>query len=416
MHLSPYLLEAEDLSKKYISEGRHIRALQGVTFQVEAGETVGIVGRNGSGKSTLLKILAQVAKPDSGTAVIRAPSTSILDISGYLIPELTGEENVRLWLNVFAKNGKEHDAVLKEITDYSELGDAINQPVKTYSNGMMLRLAFGLVFSGIEEILLLDEVLTVGDESFRLKCYDRLRQMQSEGKTILLASHSKTELLELCSRCIWLDKGRIIQDGPARQVLEEYFESQLEVYSKTAKHAVPLLQPDANNVLTLQWQNAHKPSNDLVALDRIEISNPIHEGLDTLHPINVVLSVEKKASDITLDLCLIITDTFMQPMMAIMSLNNTRHENFIAIQKQRSGLMQFKCTIPPGLLASGTYGISLQFGKNARQGVEFTQEAFRAENICRFKIQQPPGIFDYTGNTMPLYIRPVCDWQVDFIS
>src|ERR1051325_10420394 len=312
MHLSPYLLEAEDLSKKYISEGRHIRALQGVTFQVEAGETVGIVGRKGSGKSTLLKILAQVAKPDSGTAVIRAPSTSILDISGYLIPELTGEENVRLWLNVFAKNGKEHDAVLKEITDYSELGDAINQPVKTYSNGMMLRLAFGLVFSGIEEILLLDEVLTVGDESFRLKCYDRLRQMQSEGKTILLASHSKTELLELCSRCIWLDKGRIIQDGPARQVLEEYFESQLEVYSKTAKHAVPLLQPDANNVLTLQWQNAHKPSNDLVALDRIEISNPIHEGLDTLHPINVVLSVEKKASDITLDLCLIITDTFMQ--------------------------------------------------------------------------------------------------------
>jgi lipopolysaccharide transport system ATP-binding protein len=197
-------------------------ALNDVTFDVRYGERVGIIGRNGAGKSTLLKILSRVIYPTAGEARVRGRLVSLLEIGTGFIGDLSGRENVYLNGSIHGLSRAEIQERFEDIAAFSEVEDFLDTPVKWYSSGMRMRLAFSVAVHLDPDILILDEVLTVGDLDFQRKGLDRVQQLVSEGRTLLFVSHSTDSLAKFCDRCIWLEHGRVRADGPTEQVLEQY--------------------------------------------------------------------------------------------------------------------------------------------------------------------------------------------------
>ena len=192
-------------------------ALRDVSFEVDEGEALAIVGRNGAGKSVLLKILARVTRPTSGRAVIRGRLAPLLEVGTGFHPELTGRENIYLNGTIFGMREKEVRSRLDEIIAFSKIEDFLDSPVKHYSDGMRMRLAFAVAAHLDREIFLLDEVFAVGDIGFQSKCIDRLRELRRKGRTILFVSHGD-EGLEFCSRAILLDHGHMIASGRPTEI------------------------------------------------------------------------------------------------------------------------------------------------------------------------------------------------------
>ncbi len=197
-------------------------ALDNVSFDVRKGETVGLIGRNGAGKSTMLKILARITTPTTGDAWIRGRVGSMLEVGTGFHPELTGRENIYLNGSILGMSRREIDAKFDEIVEFSEIGDFLETPVKRYSSGMYVRLAFSVASSLDNDVLLLDEVLAVGDMAFQKKSLARMKEIAASGRTILFVSHSMASVREICSRCIWFDHGRIVQNGLSEKVVSEY--------------------------------------------------------------------------------------------------------------------------------------------------------------------------------------------------
>ncbi|HXH83596.1 MAG TPA: ABC transporter ATP-binding protein, partial [Candidatus Tectomicrobia bacterium] len=200
-------------------------ALRDLTFDVARGERVGIIGRNGAGKSTLLKILSRIVYPTEGEARIRGRVTSLLEVGTGFNPDLTGRENVYLNASLHGLHRHEIDARFEEIVEFSGVRDFIETPVRHYSSGMFMRLAFSVAAHLDPDILLLDEVLAVGDLAFQQKCLKRVEGLTSEGRTVLFVSHSMEAIARFCDRCIWLDKGLIVCDGRAPEVIDAYLEA-----------------------------------------------------------------------------------------------------------------------------------------------------------------------------------------------
>ena len=197
-------------------------ALDDVSFDIRKGETVGLIGRNGAGKSTMLKILARITTPSTGEAWIRGRVGSMLEVGTGFHPELTGRENIYLNGTILGMSKKEIDAKFDEIVEFSEIGDFLDTPVKRYSSGMYVKLAFSIASSLDNDVLLLDEVLAVGDAAFRRKSLARMKEIAASGRTILFVSHSLSDVKTICSRCIWFDGGRIVRDGLSEDVLDDY--------------------------------------------------------------------------------------------------------------------------------------------------------------------------------------------------
>lgn len=197
-------------------------ALDNISFSVFRGETFGIIGENGAGKSTLLKILARTLKPTNGAVTVNGRTAALLELGAGFNPELTGEENI--YLNAYLMGLSKADISEKkqEIVDFSELGNFIKRPVKTYSSGMYVRLAFSIATSVNPDILIVDEALAVGDEYFQKKCIDRMVTFKKSGKTILFCSHNMYYVQELCQRTIWLNSGHIRSAGETGKVIMEY--------------------------------------------------------------------------------------------------------------------------------------------------------------------------------------------------
>ena len=201
---------------------RDFYALRDVAFDVRPGETLGIIGRNGSGKSTLLKILAGVLTPTAGRVRVAGRVSSLLELGAGFNPEMTGLENVYLQGTLMGFTRGEMDERRDAILAFADIGEFISQPVKHYSSGMFVRLAFACAISVEPDILIVDEALAVGDVRFQVKCHRKLAEFHERGKTILLVSHSASDVVQLCQRAIWLDDGRIRKTGPAKSVVEEY--------------------------------------------------------------------------------------------------------------------------------------------------------------------------------------------------
>ena len=203
-------------------DGDTIWALKDVNFTVEQGEVLGIIGRNGAGKSTLLKILSRVTAPTNGHARVKGQIASLLEVGTGFHPDLTGRENIYLNGAILGMTRQGVHRKLDEIMAFAEIEQFIDTPVKRYSSGMYVRLAFAVAAHLDPEILVVDEVLAVGDYKFQEKCLDKMGDIANQGRTVLLVSHNMSSVLNLCDRCILLDNGQILADGEVKKVVEQY--------------------------------------------------------------------------------------------------------------------------------------------------------------------------------------------------
>ena len=199
-----------------------IKALDNVSFEVKKGETLGIIGPNGAGKSTILKLISKVTVPDSGEITATGKIGALIELGAGLHPELTGRENIFLYGAILGMEKKEVEAKFKAITDFAEINDFLDMPIKRYSSGMYARLGFAVAVNLEPDILLIDEVLAVGDESFQKKCFAKMKQVKNSGTTIVFVSHNLEWISALCSRTIWLQHGTIQKDGLPKQVISAY--------------------------------------------------------------------------------------------------------------------------------------------------------------------------------------------------
>jgi len=197
-------------------------ALRKVSFDVMPGEAIGVVGRNGQGKSTLLKLVAEVVFPDEGTVKVHAGVAPLIEITGGFVNDLTVRDNVYLTAGLHGMKKAEIDERFDEIIDFAEIGDFLDTPYKHLSSGMKVRIAFSVVTRLEEPVILVDEVLAVGDKAFREKCYRRIEELLSGGRTLFFVSHSEKDLKRFCTRGLYLDKGRLVLDGPISEVLDRY--------------------------------------------------------------------------------------------------------------------------------------------------------------------------------------------------
>ncbi len=217
----------------------HIWALRDVSFEVERGQVVGVLGRNGSGKSTLMKILARITAPTEGEARIRGRVGALLEVGTGFHPELTGRENIYLSGAFLGMSRRAIERVQDQITEFAGVAAFLDTPVKHYSSGMFMRLAFSVAAHLEEEILLIDEVLAVGDMAFQLKCQERIRAAAQEDRTVLLVSHSVHSVEELCDWAIVLDQGRIRFQGDTKQATAIYLEGLREDSGQARAPATP---------------------------------------------------------------------------------------------------------------------------------------------------------------------------------
>lgn len=216
------LREALRTGRREAVAHREVRALDGVSFTISEGERVGIIGRNGAGKTTLLSILAGIAEASSGTIAVEGDIHAMLTIGAVLRDEATGRENIALDAAMHGRSQAEVEALSGDIIAFSELGEFIDRPVRTYSSGMKARLAFSMGAFINPDILIIDETLSVGDAFFAEKAARQMKEIARRGRIVIVVSHALSSIVDMCERCLWLDRGRLVMDGPAKAVTEAY--------------------------------------------------------------------------------------------------------------------------------------------------------------------------------------------------
>lgn len=200
------------------------KVLRGISFQVKKGEAVGLIGHNGCGKSTTLKLLTKIMYPDTGTITMNGRVSSLIELGAGFHPDMSGRENIYTNASIFGLTKKEIDARLDDIVSFSELEEFIDNPVRTYSSGMYMRLAFSVAINVDADILLIDEILAVGDANFQAKCFNKLKEIKAHGTTIVIVSHSLGQIEQICDRSIWIHEGLIRAEGPPKEIDLEYLD------------------------------------------------------------------------------------------------------------------------------------------------------------------------------------------------
>ncbi len=229
------------LKDKVLSRGRsryeNRQVLKGISFDVKKGEAVGLIGKNGCGKSTTLKLLTKIIYPNEGTVEMQGRVSSLLELGAGFHPDMSGRENIYMNAAIFGLTRKEIDKRVNDIIEFSELEDYIENPVRTYSSGMYMRLAFSVAINVDADILLIDEILAVGDISFQKKCFDRLKDIKNKGTTIVIVSHSFDQIEKICDKSIWIKEGKIQEEGIPKVVHKHYLDymEQERVERLTAK-------------------------------------------------------------------------------------------------------------------------------------------------------------------------------------
>jgi len=254
-----YHERSNTLKERFLGRGNKFEefwALKNVSFEVPTGSTLGIVGPNGSGKSTTLKVLARILTPNRGYVRVNGTIASLLELGTGFHPDLTGKENVYLASSVLGRTERQTDALYDQIVDFAGVEQFMDLPVKNYSSGMYARLAFAVSISVEPEVLLLDEVLAVGDEEFQMKCFERIAHFRQDGRTIVLVSHSLDTIRNMCADALWIEKGDLRAYGPSDEVVSQYL-GDVHVDSGAPTH-----DPDAT-----RWGNGAVTITNVRTLD-----------------------------------------------------------------------------------------------------------------------------------------------------
>lgn len=213
------------------------KVLDGISFDVRQGEVIGLIGRNGCGKSTLLKLISGIYSPNGGKVIVNGRLSCLIELGAGFHPDMTGRENIYINASIFGLTKKEIDARLDKIIAFSELGNFIDVPVRTYSSGMYMRLAFSVAINVDADILLIDEILAVGDKKFQEKCYQRLEELKQNGVTIIIVTHDDNIIRSFCTRALWIKDGLIAYDGLTKETTDKY-ENYLEGKDEKISNAI----------------------------------------------------------------------------------------------------------------------------------------------------------------------------------
>ena len=344
---------------------QEIWALRNVSFDVAQGEVLGFVGNNGAGKSTLLKIISRITLPTSGYVYGNGRIASLLEIGTGFHIELTGRENIYLNGNILGMNKKEITSRLDEIIDFSGIERFLDTPVKRYSTGMYMRLAFAVAAHLDPEILIVDEVLAVGDAEFQRKCLGKMKEVSArEGKTVLFVSHNMQAMKNLCQRCIALHEGKIIDDGKPENVIGNYLKKQQNNFTHQS-YATPEVAP-GNHYIRIK--TAELVADYIHGFDVIDIRTPLNIHVEFWY-------TDDEPADLVVGVHL-----FTLSGECIFDISSER-------KKYSNGLYEVSCNIPGNFLNDGPYYISVVFVKNT------TQRLFYFEACLSFDVE------DYRNDT-----------------
>jgi len=346
-------------------------ALRDVSFELKRGESLGIVGPNGSGKSTLLQVAAGILKPTRGTVELNGRLAGLLELGSGFNPEFTGRQNVELSTSLHGLSTKQTAERFDEIVTFADIGDFLDQPVKTYSTGMLMRLAFSVSIHVDADILLVDEALAVGDIAFRQRCMRRVHQMRDRGLSILFVSHSAEDVKAICDRCLWLESGVVQTLGETDRVVGEYLASmavrdaasltgEWESQPDRAPFVAPALAPP------LQF-SGHRFGDRRAAVSGAELLTP---GAATIHPVDNSAGepVFKAGDSVVVRFSFLVKQPLALPIggflvrdrqgLSLFSTNTTREGYLLPPLIAGDHLtVEFQWTMPR--LASGTYGVTL---------------------------------------------------------
>jgi lipopolysaccharide transport system ATP-binding protein len=370
-------------------EAETLWALRDVSFDVQPGEVVGIIGRNGAGKSTLLKVLSRITKPSRGRIRIRGRVASLLEVGTGFHPELTGRENIFLNGAILGMTRREIARKFDEIVQFAEVDRFIDTPVKRYSSGMYLRLAFGVAAHLEPEILVIDEVLAVGDASFQRKCLSKMEDVGRHGRTVLFVSHSMTAINRLCSRAILLERGTIIDDGISHRVTSSY------------------LRSDLGTTAARRWQDdVQAPGNDIVRLRSVRVCSEdgqTRESFDIRYPIGIEMVYEVIESGYVLVPNLHLYNEEGICVFVASDSSSEWRRRIRPVQQYRSTMW-----IPGNLLSEGSIVVHAAISTMDPVTVHlFERDAIAFQVVDNLEGASARG--DYAG-PIPGVIRPLLDW------
>ena len=350
--------------------------LNGISFEVKKGEAIGLIGHNGCGKSTTLKLLSRIMYPDSGSIEMNGRVSSLIELGAGFHPDMSGRENIYINASIFGLTKKEIDARLEDIIAFSEMEEFIDNPVRTYSSGMYMRLAFSVAINVDADILLIDEILAVGDVSFQAKCFNKLREIKGQGTTIVIVSHSLGQIEQICDRSYWIDKGLIREVGQPTEVhvnymnymsemslsKEEHRLKENEKKQKTVQEEQVEEKEERSELEELEQTQQEKEEEKIVSIDRIylcDIKGEEKKKFSTGQP--AILKIEYTANPEQLDDEVMVGILVFRNDGVIAYGTNTKNEAIKNIKLKSNGTISFK--IDKLNLVTGQYWIDIAIRK-----------------------------------------------------
>ncbi len=384
--------------KKVKESSQIFHALDNVSFKVEQGEVLGVVGTNGAGKSTLFKILSRITEPSSGRAEIYGRLGTLLEVGTGFHPDLNGRENIYLSGAVLGMRIYEINDCFDSIVDFSGVSRFIDTPVKFYSSGMYVRLAFAVAAHLRTDVLLLDEVLAVGDYEFQRKCMNRMQEIRNEGRTIVFVSHSMANIAAVCQRAILLRKGTVAKEGSAQDVIQEYLHSSVSAAAEAT------------------WPAGGQPGNHSFHVQAVRIRQKGQNGagraeLNLISPIEVEIEYEILNESLPL-LCGI----RLKDINGATVLTSTNHEALTSKVDRLSqkplvpGRYQTVCELPAFFLNDGLYSISLMFLQ------PFFKVELNLEDVLTFFLHDTSEVRKHYLGPWSGSVRPLLDWDTKLLS
>ena len=381
-----FTLQIVEVSKFYNHNNEEKKVLNAISFDLKKGDILGLIGKNGCGKSTLLKVISGLVKPSGGKVIINGKINSIIDIGHGFHPDLTGSENIEMIANLKDVSGKNISELIHKVALFSELEHAINIPIKHYSQGMFLRLAFSTSILTDFDILIIDEILSVGDEQFRLKCEDEIRKIVLQKKTIILASHDLNLVNRLCDKCILLNDGEVISSGETEMVIMAYKNSFLS-------HRFEPINNDFLTLNAIKINNKQISNTNVINVSEDFVMRFFYFKKSKKHPIVIHIDIYDENHHLLLN------------SSNIMGLNVSDLEQW---QMELEGELETQFTIPSYTLNEGNFFIIVNLSYYNDNPKEYNI-LYRSEEF-NFQIVNKKNESNYWNQT-PAPIRSKFIWK-----